>query len=122
MGKIVHFAVVYVFRDGEFQVSIPCRNEEEVMEKVSRYGEKIGEKVRVVCEGLPPFWIQLKKEERAKYARPVTAHRYAREFTHRVPKELKLGEPAVKDHSTTPISHHSDIFYDPWTGHTGRVY
>jgi len=61
-----YFAVVYVYVDGEEQAYIPCLREDQVMAAASRY-----DKVRVIRDGLPPFWLRLTEAERAKYALPV---------------------------------------------------
>ena len=96
-----YYAVVYAYgADGEEEAYMPCFSHEQVMARAARY-----EKVRVVGDGFPPFWLRLTEEEKAKHILP-TRDDFEPEFNLNRPQI----DPVVS-------SKQSSTFYDSWRGY-----
>lgn len=106
--KHPYYAVVYAYdKDGSEKASMPCFTAEQMMQRAARY-----EKVRVVMDGQPPFWLRLTRTERDKYPLPKMDD-IALELMRDYGKDF---DSAPAEEPTARSGPPSDRFYDIWKG------
>lgn len=115
MEKVVYFATIYVFKDGELQVSMPCLKEEHCIERVCQYEVNDRVRIRVVREGLPPFWLTMKEEERLKYALPPASGPAAELMRDMIAECRSKNKTEINPAAS--VEYRSEKFYDGWGGH-----
>ncbi len=121
MEEVVYFATIYVFKDGELQVSIPCLEKgdfiKQFMKRVCVYEEEDKVRIRVVREGLPPFWLRVKEHERVKHVRSYVSTNVSEESTKK-----RVGEGVYYKDRKPFVGDRSDMFYDGWKGQKKKTF
>ena len=120
MEKVIYFATIFVFKDGELQVSMPCLKEEHCIKRVCQYGEEDKVRIRVVREGLPPFWLTMKEEERLKHALPPV-NDPATKLMRDLVDECRRSRNETEINPFTSVGYLSDIFFDYWKSQSKKT-
>ena len=119
MTSVKYFAIIYVLKDGkedgEFECSMPCFTEEEVLRRASQYEHR----ARVIREGLPPFWLSVNDCVKEQYSNAsIKGQARPLELSGMSDGDYKetVGLPRTKEfHTIEP----SQVFYDPWAARKG---
>lgn len=103
-----YYAVVYAYdADGTEKASMPCFTHQEMMARAARY-----ERVRVVMDGRPPFWLTLTPQARHKYPKPQLEDIPLEWLRDYADVWAEGGEEKV----ASPAGPSSQMFYDIWKG------
>lgn len=94
MANHPYFAVAYAYcDDGTEMARMPCRDENEVVARASRY-----DRVRVVPNEGPCFWLRVKKLERLRQLSLVGENSRATGWDdRRLPAPISVLDPHVLD-------------------------